>query len=118
MPTPHVDITGLMVKPIDGWQERVEKLCKPHCFDFAVWTKGLYDELSREEWNRLQIKLRLVETYAKYMAVGMLKGVLKYSNDDWTVDQWMAHLIGEGADKANYDMLLFSKWASEHNPRD
>lgn len=104
--TPHVeiDITGTQVKPIPNWQERVEELCNPVNFGCEIWYID-YNLLSTNEQNRLQRKLWLVQRYARIMAAGMLKGVLKYPTDEYALEQWFAHLVGEGADKSNYDIL-------------
>lgn len=103
-----VDITGTMTKPIPGWEERVERLCKPENFWVSVvpnkWL--MVDELTEEEADRLERKLKLVQRYTAYMAAGMLKGTLKYPTDDIPVETWIAHLIGEGSDLANYQILL------------
>lgn len=109
LPLPLVDVTGTMIKPIDDWQTKVEQVCKPEAFVVDIY---VVDELhlTREQRARLVKKLNLVADYARYLAVGMLKGTLKYTGDDWSVEQWMAHMIGEGADRACYDMLLFDAW--------
>lgn len=101
------NITGLQVKPVSGWEQRVEQLCKPEYFsDRLEPTLHLLSRLSDDEWKRLEPKLVLVRQAAKIMAAGMLKGTLKYSTDDYTIETWMAHLIGEGADQLNYQLLL------------
>ena len=102
------DITGTMVKPKEGWQARVDALCKEENFyDITIQpTMGLCMALSPDEYRRLCVKLQLVARSAKLQAVGMLKGTLKYERDDYSVEQWMAHLIGEGDDQMNYQILL------------
>ena len=105
--TPEVDITGTMAKPVDNWQERVEALCKPENFLVTInGSSDVADALSPEELGRLLKKLKLVARYTQYMAAGMLKGTIKYPDDGYTLDKWMAHLIGEGADQSNYSILL------------
>ena len=101
----EIDITGTMVHPIDNWQERVNALCDPENFSVSIYYDPKRNTLTPEETLRLGHKLDLVERYAAVMAAGMLKGVIKYPTDNLTLEQWFAHLIGEGADKANYDML-------------
>ena len=109
-----VNVTGTMVKPKDGWQERVDRLVKVENFKvFIDWSQtgvAVRDQLTVEERSRLARKLDLVEKFATFMAAGMLKGTLKYSTDNYSIDQWMAHLIGEGADQANYAALLFDSY--------
>jgi len=104
-----IDVAGTMAKPRADWQARVEELCKPENFRAYVLS-GLYNELSGEERMHLRHHLNLVEEWAKYMAAGMLKGVLKYDTQQRPVEQWMAHMVGEGADQSCYQMLLFDEW--------
>lgn len=107
---PKVDILGLMVKPIPGWEERARLLARPELFNGYTPKVELLKELNDVEKKRLFRKLRLVKKYAEYMAAGMVKGTLKYEHDDYTIEQWMAHLMGEGADQSNYALLLFDAW--------
>lgn len=101
------DVTGLMVPPSDGWQERVAKLCKPEYFLVTVALKEeLMQQLTPDELARLRRKMVLVQQCSAIMLAGMLKGTLKYPTDNYSVDQWVAHLVGEGADQMNYALLL------------
>ena len=109
-----VDITGLMATPITNWEPRVKELCRPDNFRVYIDpTAALAVELSDRERTRLRRKLELVERYAQYMAAGMLKGTLKYPGDGYTLEQWMAHVVGEGSDYSNYVMLMFDKWSKD-----
>lgn len=110
MPNNEIDITGLSFKANPGWEERAQLLCKPD--NFKVTITYYLPSLSLEEINRLEPKLKMVEEFASYMAAGQLKGTIKYPEDGWEVAEWFSHLIGEGADFANYQMLLFKKWQS------
>ena len=115
----NIDILGTMQKPKEGWQERVGVLCKPENFDaHARCHYNVSTKLSEDEYQRLYKKLVLVEEWALYMAVGMLKGVLKYETDAYPLDQWMSHMIGEGVDQSNYQMLLFDAWRKQNESRD
>jgi len=106
------DITGLMVKPKKGWEKRTEKLAKPEHFWLSIGLdKALYEGLTTEEMTRLKTKLELVRQAASYMAAGMVKGTVKYSYDNYSIAQWMAHVIGEGADQMNYQILLADAFA-------
>lgn len=101
------DITGLMAKAEPGWEERVARLAKPENFTIELWPSLVLDcQLSDSELERLHRKLKLVRQAALYMAAGMLKGTLKYGSDDYSLEQWFAHLLGEGADQMNYQLLL------------
>ena len=42
-------------------------------------------------------------------------GTIKYATDNYDLKQWFAHLIGEGADQMNYQMLLFQAWYAEQD---
>jgi len=105
-----IDIVGTMEKPKENWQARTEELCKPENFDASIVTQHLVGKLSNEEYQRLYTKLRLVEEWACYMAAGMLKGTLKYDAGAYTIKTWMAKMVGEGADQAAYQILLFDAW--------
>jgi len=109
-----VDITGLMVEATPGWEARVKELCKAEFFQASIEiSEALLDKLSFDERKRLYKKLKLVEQAATYMAAGMLKGTLKYPTDNLTVEQWMAHVVGEGADQFNYEILLADAFFKE-----
>ena len=96
-----------LVKPKDNWRERVEKLCDARWFSVHIGTSMFVEgNLSEEERLRLDDKLALVKKAASLMAAGMLKGVLKYDTDDYPVETWLAHVLDEGADQMNYQMLL------------
>ena len=113
-----VDITGLMATPITNWEPRVKELCRPDNFRVYIDpTAALAVELSDRERTRLRRKLELVERYAQYMAAGMLKGTLKYPGDGYTLEQWVAHVVGEGADQSNYVVLMFDAWEREQAAR-
>ena len=75
---------------------------------FSCWT-----ELSLEELERFNHHMELVIEAAKGMAVGMLKGIIKYPADCPTTKQWLAHLVDEGFDQINYTMLLLDAWRKE-----
>ena len=105
------DITGLMVKPKLGWELRCKELALPDFFSVGVvMREPLLSELTNDELERLLPKIELVKEAARYMLAGMVKGTLKYDADNLDIDTWMAHLLGEGADQMNYQMLLVNEW--------
>lgn len=110
-----VDITGLLAKPKPDWQERVEELARPEWFNGYTPKQELLNRLTSVERERLVNKLALVKQAAAWMAAGMLKGTLKYATDDYSIDQWMAHVVGEGADQINYQLLLFDAYWRNKN---
>lgn len=112
----QVDITGLMAEAIPAWQERVKELARPELFSGYTPKAELLNKLSAQEKERLFRKLALVKQAASWMAAGMLKGTLKYATDDYSLDQWLAHLVGEGADQMNYQLLLFAAYYAAKNP--
>lgn len=106
-----IDIAGTMAKAKPNWQARTELLSKPEYFDIIIMpSKELSNQLTPEEQDRLRTKLQLVAQYASYMAAGMVKGTVKYDGDNYSLDQWFAHLMGESADIANYISLLFHSY--------
>lgn len=110
-----VDVTGTMVKGIEGWQKRVEELAKPEYWYVSLTPRvEMTEQLSDDEFRRLAKKVKMVKEAVKWMLAGMVKGTVKYSSDDWTLERWMAHLVGEGADQMNYQILLFNKFHEEN----
>ncbi len=109
-----VDITGLMVKAKKGWEKRGARLAKPEYFQISIGIDPALRTqtgLTQDEQKRLRIKLELVREAASYMAAGMVKGTIKYEHDNYDVKTWMAHVIGEGADQYNYEILLANAFA-------
>ena len=88
------------------WEDRYEELGNVNSFvvDINIGYH-LSTQLSPSEYKRLQLKLRLVEKYARKLAVGMLKGTLKYPTDNWSVEQWMHEQEDEEVDRLNYLLL-------------
>ena len=111
---PKIDITGTMAKGIDNWQERTERLAKPEFWTIECKANvELWLELSDEERQRMGPKIDMVIMATKHMLAGMVKGTVKYTSDDWSLDRWMAHMVGEGYDQLNYQMLLFTSFQKE-----
>lgn len=111
-------ILDSMQKPIPNWVERVETWARPEHIQCSINVDlDLRLEFSDDEYERFKIKKAYVEKFAAYMAAGMVKGCLKYTSDDWTVESWMGHLIGEGADQANYQILLYEAWLKDQNAK-
>lgn len=111
MSNEEIDITGTLAKAKEGWQERTDKLAKPEFFIVKIdCTSELWDQLSEDERQRLKRKIDLVASYASYMSAGMVKGTVKYATDGYPLSQWMAHVIGEGADQSNYNILMFDAY--------
>ena len=105
------DITGLMAKPIEGWRDEVVGQCKPDNYHVRIIVADeVLNTLTEDQLQRLRWKLDLVAKAAAYMAAGMEKGTRKYPSDDYEIDQWMAHLVGEGADQMNYQILLANSY--------
>jgi len=114
-----VDILGTQAKALPFWEDRAVDLAKPELFKVAINPNVyLLARLNEDEKKRLFKKLRLVQNAARYMAAGMVKGTIKYAKDDYSLKQWFAHLIGEGADQMNYQMLLFQAWYSEQDKQE
>jgi len=115
MSSSGVDITGTMQKPKADWQARVEELCTPLNFDAHIRCFfNVSVKLSEDEHKRLYKKLDLVREWAIYMAMGMLKGTLKYE-EEANLEQLVSHVVGEGADQACYEMLMFDAWRKQND---
>lgn len=100
------DTTGLGTESVENWQELVKDI-SPEMFTVTINLKPeIAAKLTGTQLGRMRWKLELVEFGARAMAAGMLKGTLKYPTDDYSIDQWIGHLIGEGADQMNYQLLL------------
>ena len=109
-----IDITGRMIPQRDGWVSRVEALCKPEEWDVSCLPSTfLLNHLSAEEQRRLRVKIGIVERATRVMLAGMVKGTVKYSTDNYTMEQWMASVMGEGCDFINYINLMFTSWQLE-----
>ena len=114
-----VDILGTQAHALEGWEERAKDLAVSELFKVTINPNAyLLDKLSEDEKKRLFKKLRLVQNAARYMAAGMVKGTIKYATDKYPLSQWFAHLIGEGADQMNYQMLLFQAWYAEQDKQE
>lgn len=114
-----VDVTGTMAKAQDGWQRRTEELAKPEFWDIVIIpSTEFWVNLTPEEQARMQPKINLVRDAAKYMLCGMVKGTVKYATDDWTLERWMAHIVGEGADQMNYQLLTFAAFHKEKEEKE
>ncbi len=99
-------------------RKRIEELCTPDNFQAAIAYRGprnfnedelSWAALSRAEYDRLQVKLALVEKLAVRLAVNMLKGTLKYENDEYTLREWLEMGIDDGLDTVNYLALGLEK---------
>lgn len=114
-----VDVTGTMAQGVENWQQRTEALAKPEYWGVDIsMSEHLIVGLTTSEINRLEKKVAMVRDCAKYMLAGMVKGTVKYTSDDWTLERWMAHMIGEGADQMNYQLLLFNKYHEEKQEKE
>ena len=102
--TVSVTVSGLKIK--SDWEERTKKLCGVDSFTAQIsmtdWLMGL---LTKEERDRTRIKLGKVEDLSKRLAVGMLKGSLKYTTDAHSDDEWDREIRDEMADFINYWLL-------------
>ena len=94
-----------LVTPNSEWATRVRALARPEHFDVRILFNH-WSDLTIAERERLAAKLPLVVRFATYMAMGMLKGTIKYPADNWTLEEWIAHLMDDGADLAAYQVLL------------
>ena len=88
------------------WEARRDALCKPEHFIVGIIpSESLTYSLTSAEYARLIEKLELVKDFARQLAVGMLKGTIKYPSDDWSVDTWIAMEMDDTVDSINYRLL-------------
>lgn len=91
----------------EGYDEEARRLCRPEHFTVRVdVTAGVWGRLTAEQQARLTRKMRAVEQLSAQLACGMLKGTLKYPNDDWDRAELEAELEAELLDVMNYRLLL------------
>ncbi len=96
---------------VQDWKDQVAYLAQPRYFKVTVEVDpDLSGSLTTSQADRLDYKLQLVERAAARMAANMLKGVLKYEADATSLVPWLEHLMDEGADQMNYQMLLIDAW--------
>ena len=97
------------------WFDSKRNFLTPDLFNVTITFTSSFDDLvekgevKQEDIRRLVPKIRLVEASAARRAVAMLKGTLKYTDDNNTVDQWFAHMMDELDDQSNYMDLLQQK---------
>ena len=110
-----IDTLGVNQEHRPNWMERAERLARPELFHAEVnLRRELWSYLSPQEQATLHHHLDLIQQWAKYMAAGMMKGVLKYDGRPRPVDDWMSNLLGEAVDVANYQMLMYDAWRTQH----
>ena len=97
------------------WFDSKRNFLTPDLFRVTITFTPSFDdlveqgEITQEDIRRLVPKIRLVGASAVRRAVAMLKGTLKYTDDNNTVDQWFAHMMDELDDQSNYMDLLQQK---------
>ena len=101
----NVTPNGLETNP--DWSERLRGLqdIDPLFFVGINMTFDLKRHLTPEEIMRMNEKLPKVQEFAREMAFGMLKGVIKYPTDEHTPEEWRAEARAELADTVNYHIL-------------
>ena len=89
----------------EGWEERFAQFGLG-AFDVSVTLAPEFAQLlTADEDMRTFEKLRLVEEFATKLALGMLKGSLKYGHDRWDDEQWANAAEDEESDLVNYRLL-------------
>ena len=95
-------------QPVDGWQERMIAVCKKDHFEIDIlldYTALRRAGMTEDELTRLNSKLELVAEYARHMAMNMAKGTVKYPNDTYDLDVWLAEEEDDSVDSTNYRLL-------------
>jgi hypothetical protein len=100
------DSDGMLHPGNEGWQARKHLVDPELWYVDIAYNQKLLDDLQPGEIERMKPKIELVHRACKAMLAGMIKGTIKYPTDSWTLEEWMAHLVGEGADQMNYNLLL------------
>ncbi len=99
-------------------QERIAELCKSENFAVSVvyigpgsrgYSTSAIVGIGAEDTGRLRVKLDLLEKIAARMAANMLKGTIKYENDEYTLREWLEMGIDDGLDTVNYLALGLEK---------
>ena len=101
-----------MGEATENRQARIDVLAKADNFDVSVQLNiGIGDEsvLTHAEYWRLGPKLQLVERIAARLAANMLKGTLKYDNDEYTLREWLEMGLDDAVDSVNYQTLALVK---------
>ena len=96
----------------DGWEKRFEKATEmtypmSDAFYVSVTPRmGVLVTITQDEERRLRSKLAMIERFMQRMAMGMLKGTLKYDTDNRTYDEWRAEFDDEFIDMVNYRVFM------------
>ena len=94
---------GERVKINHSWEDRFSAY-SPESFHVEINMPEDHDLDEIDLW-RMNVKLVMVKELAAKLALGMLKGTLKYPDDKWSQDQWLAFEDDERLDQINYYML-------------
>lgn len=98
-----------MTTPNAGWEARYEAI-KPKVWVRVDAARILYyleleGLITRAEADRALWKIALIEPFVTQMALNMVKGTIKYPNDDWSIETWSDMGLDDKADSVNYDLL-------------
>ncbi len=88
---------------------RLAEMVNPEFFQvYIVTDRDLEDGLTAEETIRLKPKLRLVERLSTRLAAAMVKGTIKYPEEQEgrTVEEWLEHLMDDLGDSLNFAALF------------
>ena len=100
------NVHDLVQIQVEGSQEKIDRLARYENFTVNIMVSpDVLESLTEEQIDRLEAKLKMVEYSCQLQAAGMLKGVIKYSEDKHTLHEWFAHIVTEGADQQNYNVL-------------
>lgn len=99
-----------MVQINEGWEERLERVEEElHVFvDVAGCIYEMQSEgiLTAEEVQRAHWKIALIRPFVTRMVLNMIKGTLKYPNDDWSTETWQDMGMDDKVDSVNYGLLF------------
>ena len=103
-------IASVSTAPISGWEESFAKIDISDFLVNIVYDKGKF---TREECDRMDLKIRMVEELAQRLSYNMSKGTKKYRTDEWSDEQWAAFEEDERFDQINYYLLRRAAQESE-----
>lgn len=86
-------------------EQRIEVLAQPRNIEISIHiTDAVAELLTSKERNRLYPKLEMVKQLAAKMAAAMVKGTIKYTEneDEKSLRSWLEHLQSELIDGSLY----------------
>ena len=94
----------------EGWEQRYQAVKDHVSIDLspkAILGDLVFSGLITEaESERALWKILLIEPFVTRMVVNMIKGTIKYTTDDWSLETWREMALDDRVDGINYDALF------------